>query len=212
MKTKLTSSSPRNKSCKPVCFINKGNTCYANSIIQALSTVPILWSRLPLESSITSPISRSTTFNVSFDFNSHQDAVEVLQVVLDDFKGTLVLANDLVSNALRTTITCNTCLCSVAKEGKYDTLPLPISNKIKTSFDNLLGSETLSSENKWFCPFCDTLTESTRETSITNFLDHTAIKDEQFFGSFSNSVFKVLITFETISKDSLELWFYWLLS
>ena len=150
--------------------------------------------------------------NVSFDFNSHQDAVEVLQVVLDGFKGTLVLANDLVSNALRTTITSNTCLCSVAKEGKYDTLPLPISNKIKTSFDNLLGSETLSSENKWFCPSCDTLTESTRETSITNFLDHRAIKDEQFFGSFSNSVFKVLITFKTISKDSLELWFYWLLS
>ena len=55
-KTKPTSSSARNKLCKPVGFISKGNTCYANSISQALSTVPILWSRLPSESSITSPI------------------------------------------------------------------------------------------------------------------------------------------------------------
>ena len=46
VKTKPTSS-PGNKSCKPVGFISKGNTCYANSILQALSTVPILWSSLP---------------------------------------------------------------------------------------------------------------------------------------------------------------------
>ena len=106
-KTEPTSSSARNKSCKPVGFINKGNTCYANSILQALSTVPILQSRLPSESSITSPISKATALNmsiqkralkpinpssflwalkhkisdirnVSFDFNSQPDSVEVL--------------------------------------------------------------------------------------------------------------------------------------
>ena len=42
--------------------------------------------------------------NDPFDFNSRQDAVEVLEVVLDNLRGTSVLANDLVSNTLRTPI------------------------------------------------------------------------------------------------------------
>ena len=87
--------------------------------------------------------------------------------------------------------------------------PLPMSNNIKTSLDNLLDSETLSSQNKWFCPSCDTLTESTKETSITNsssvlivqltrfsILDNRAIKDEQIFDCFPNSVLKVPITLD----------------
>ena len=225
-KTEPTFSSARNKLCKPVGFINKENTCYANSILQALSTVLILWSRLPSESSITSPISKATTLNMSiqkkalkpidpsnflwalkrkmsdirnvpFDFNSQQDAVEVLQVVLDDLKGTSILANDLVSNTLNTTITCITCLCSAAKEEKCDMLPLPMSNNIITSLDKLLHSQTSSSQNKWFCSSCESLTETTKETSITNslfvsivqlirfcILDNRAIKGKQIFDCF----------------------------
>ena len=108
--------------------------------------------------------------NVPFDFNSQQDAVEILQVSLDNFKGTSIVPNDLVSNALRTTITCHTCHCSAAKEEKSDFLPIPISNNIKTSLNKLLDSETCSSQNKWLCPSCDTLIESTSKTSITHHL------------------------------------------
>ena len=122
----------------------------------------------------------SDIHNVPFDVNSWQDAVEVLQVVLDDPKVTSVLANDLVSNALRTTTTCNTCLCSAAKEEKCDILPRPMSSNVKTSLDKLLDSETLSSQNKWFCPSCDTLTESTRETSITKYSSVLIIQFTQF--------------------------------
>ena len=39
---------------------------------------------------------------------------------------------------------------------------------IKTSLDKLVDNETLSSQNKLFCPSCDTLTESTKETSTTS--------------------------------------------
>ena len=35
------------KSTRPVVFINKGNTCYANSISQVLTVVPNLWNRVP---------------------------------------------------------------------------------------------------------------------------------------------------------------------
>ena len=37
------------KSLRPVGFINKGNTCYANSILQILSVIPTLWNRVPSE-------------------------------------------------------------------------------------------------------------------------------------------------------------------
>ena len=144
---------------------------------------------------------------VLFDFNSQQDAVEVLQVILDDLKGTSILANDLVSNTLKTTITCITCLCSAAKEEKCDMLPLPMSNNIKTSLDKLLHSQTSSSQNKWFCSSCESLTETTKETSITNssvvlivqlirfcILDNRAIKDKQIFDCFPNKVLKVSIS------------------
>ena len=91
--------------------------------------------------------------NVPFDFNSQQSAVEVLQVVLDDLKGTSVVANTLrtkhivsntlrtkhiVSNTLRTTITYKICLYSAAKEEKCDIFSLPMSNNIKTSMMSFL--------------------------------------------------------------------------
>ena len=119
VKTKPTSSPPGSKSCKPVRLINKRYTCHTSSALQALSTTPILWSRLPSESLLTSPISKATTLDMSiqkramepidpsnflwtlyckmsniwivpFGFNSQKYAVEVLQVVLDDLKGTSV--------------------------------------------------------------------------------------------------------------------------
>ena len=71
---------------------------------------------------------------VPSDFDSQQDGVEVLQVVLDDLKGTSILANHLVSSAL----TCNTCLCSAAKEEKCDILSLPMPKNIKTFLNKLL--------------------------------------------------------------------------
>ena len=37
------------RSIRPVDFINKGNTCYNNSILQILSAVPTLWNRVPSE-------------------------------------------------------------------------------------------------------------------------------------------------------------------
>ena len=46
-------------------FINKGNTCYANSILQVLSDIPALWSQLPSESSHLSPLVKSISLNMS---------------------------------------------------------------------------------------------------------------------------------------------------
>ena len=103
----------------PVGFINKGNTCYANAILQTLSVLLMLWNIVPSESPSLSPLLKSITPNmkiksrsnktvdpsnflwaltrnisgschVLFGFNSQQDAAEVLQFAIDDLKGTSV--------------------------------------------------------------------------------------------------------------------------
>ena len=100
------------KSLRPVGFISKGNTCYANSILQILSVIPTLWNRVPSESNTLSPVLRAISLNmaikknsnkpvdasfflwafkgklfnlrgVPFDFNTQQDVAEILLVVLE---------------------------------------------------------------------------------------------------------------------------------
>ena len=54
----------------PVGFINKGNTCYANSISQALSVMPTLWNRVPSESNHLSPMLQAISLDMAVKKNS----------------------------------------------------------------------------------------------------------------------------------------------
>ena len=65
-------------------------------------------------------------------------------------------------------VSCNTCFCSSESEENLDILTLPVSADIQASINQFLKPEILSSHNKWFCPSCRTLSESTRETWIIN--------------------------------------------
>ena len=111
----------------PVGFINKGNTCYANLILQVLSVAPNLWNRVPSESNTLLPILQAIRLNmavkknstkpvdpsnflwalncklstirgVPFNYNTQQDVVEILQVVLDELKGISIAASHLLCN------------------------------------------------------------------------------------------------------------------
>ena len=87
-----------------------------------------------------------------FDFNSQEAVAEILQVVLDELKGVLLAASSLISNKLRTTLSCSTCLCSSVSEENLDILSLQVSTGIETSLKQFLSPEILTSANKWFCP------------------------------------------------------------
>ena len=60
--------------CKLNGFINKDNTCYANSILQILSVMPNLWSRVPSESNILSPTLQAISLNMAVKKNSTKPA------------------------------------------------------------------------------------------------------------------------------------------
>ena len=105
---------------------------------------------------------------VPFDFNTQQDVAEILQVVLDELKGVSLAASQLISNTQKITVSCNTCFCFSESEQNLDILTLPVSADIQASISQFLKPEILSSHNKWFCPSCKALSESTRETCIIN--------------------------------------------
>ena len=214
LSTTSKTNSLKTNSPLPVGFINKGNTCYVNAILQVLSVLPSLWIRVPSESSSLSPLLKSIALNmkiksrsnnpvdpsnflwalsrkiseshhVPFNFNSQQDAAEVLQFVIDELKGTSVAASDLISNTIRIKISCNQCFCFSAKEEKLDILTIPLSPNINSSLSKFLKPEILESENKWFCPLCNCLTESTRETSIIRSTSILVIQLSRFSTSHS---------------------------
>ena len=209
---------------------------YANAILQVLSVLSSLWIGVPSESSILSPLLKSITLNMKiksrsnkpvdpsnflwvlsrkisesrhapFNFNSHQDATDVLQFVTDELKGTSVVASDLISNTIRINISCNQCFS--AKEEKLDILTISLSPNINSSLSKFLKPEILESETKWFCPSCNCLTESTRETSnigsssilviqLSRFsTSHSRLlKDQQLFNCSPELELKVPITVE----------------
>ena len=147
---------------KHVGFFNKGSTCYANSILQALSVLPSFYSQesskhdkiLPLSRAVnlnmpllkrkTSPIDPSNFLWVlrnkitkdhgsPFNFNSQQDVPEILQIVIDELKGISQVADYIISSTLQTSVTCNVCLCCNIQEEKLDIITLPLTSSVPES-------------------------------------------------------------------------------
>ena len=92
----------------------------------------------------------------------------MLQFVTDELKRTPVAANELISNIIRINVFRNQCFYFSAKEEKLDMLKIPLPPNTISSLTNssFLKSEILESQNKWFCLSYNSLTESTRETTI----------------------------------------------
>ena len=83
----------------------------------------------------------SSTRLAPFDVSSQQDMAEILQVVLDELKGVSLAASNLISNTQRTTVSCNSCLCSSVSKENLDILPLQVSTDIQTSLNQFLSPE-----------------------------------------------------------------------
>ena len=233
MKNSLPNSLIHSKA--PAGLINKGNTCYANTILQALSVIPLLW-RTSAESAQLLPLMKSDALNMTikerstvpidssnflwglkckisstcsppFDFNHQQNVAEILQVVFDELKGTSIRADDLLSNTLNTTITCNSCFCSAVGEEKLDIVSIPMADNVNSSLEKFLSSELLKLENEWFCSSSNSCKESIIDTSFIQSapvlvihlkrfcIQHDkVIKDNQFFQCFLENSLQIRIT------------------
>ena len=157
----------------------------------------------------------SSSRGAPFDFNSQQNIAEILQVVFDELKGTSIRTDDLLSNTLRTTITCNSCFCSAVRKEKLDTVPVPMADNVNSSLEKFLSSHLLALENEWFCSPCNSCKESIKDTSFIQFAPilvihlkrfcvgrDKVIKDDQFFKCLPEDPLQIQIT------DSNEVSFF----
>ena len=130
-KNKLLKEASIGLASKHVGFFNKGNTCYANSILQALSVLPSFCSQESSEHDKVLPLSRAVNLNMSllkhktspidlfnflwvlrnkitkdrgspFNFNGQQDVPEILQIVTDKLKCVSQVADNIISSTLQT--------------------------------------------------------------------------------------------------------------
>ena len=208
-----------------------------------LSVVPNLWNRVPSESNTLSPMLRAISLNmavkkdstkpvdpsnylwalegkppiirgVSFDFNTQQNVSEILQVVLDELKCVSLAASHLICNRQKITVSCNTCFCFSVLDKNLDIVTLPVSADIQTSMAQFLNPEILSSQIKWFCPSCNIISESSRETCIINSApiliiqlcrfsnqDGQLVKNENFFSCTQSETNKNLTAPITIEDE-----------
>ena len=130
-KNKLLKEASIGLASKHVGFFNTGNTCYANSILQALSVLPSFCSQESSEHDKVLPLSRAVNLNMSllkhktspidlfnflwvlrnkitkdrgspFNFNGQQDVPEILQIVTDKLKCVSQVADNIISSTLQT--------------------------------------------------------------------------------------------------------------
>ena len=178
-------------------FVNKGNTCYVNSMLQALSVIPSFWNQQSSQHGTISPLLRALTLNLSllgkrtspidpsnflrafqklisekrgapFNINTQQDVPEIFQILLEELKGCSPIADGIISSSVVRSTTCDNCFTSSSQEDKQNIIGLPLSNSISSSLEMFLKPEDLRDNNQWFCNNCNSLQDSVRECSFTN--------------------------------------------
>ena len=108
----------------------------------------------------------SITRGIQFDFNTQQDVPEILEVILDELIGLSPLADSILSTTIRSSLSCDSCLCESVTEEKLGILQLQPEKYISSSLNRFLRSVSLSGEDQWLCPNCSVKRESSKEYSI----------------------------------------------
>ena len=90
----------------------------------------------------------------SFDINTQQDAVEILEHILSELLGGSAVASRTLSIKILTDISCNSCFQSSPTEDCCVILQLPVRANIQSSLNSLFISECLEGVNAPFCHVC----------------------------------------------------------
>ena len=171
-----------NKHCG---IINKGNTCYANVILQCLKVFPVLWSSNDqIKSTLYSSV-RKIIFQLhsaksptdpsfflkslkdafiresrSYDLHAQQDVAEVLELLLEELAGPSIISSTAYNIKSLTSTICHTCHQLNRTEDILPILRLPVLKDFPTSPVKVLETESLIGSNAPYCNICCGIRES----------------------------------------------------
>ena len=185
-------------------LINKGNTCYANSILQCLKILPEFihnctsaakdgqllsaFNTVMHEMSISSsPVDPSTFLkslevvirnagNKAFNFNTQQDATEVLNHIIEDMSKDSPSAASSVSVAIKTTTTCNTCLLSDQIEERALYISVPVERSVQIALSKYLEP----TQGEGFCICCREISSNSIERCFAEANNYLIIQQKRF--------------------------------
>ena len=193
-------------------LINKGNTCYANVILQCLFSFPSFWSDQSSVPQCLSPLAtafRKVMFLLDrgaisvdpspflsalkesiskerdsvFDIYAQQDVVEILEHVLSELCGTSVVALESFKLRDTHTITCNTCIQSSSSEGERSIIQLPLARNIQLAVTKALETEMLEGPNAPFCHVCNSRQDGDTRLSFRSLGKFLVVQLRRFFVS-----------------------------
>ena len=180
--TRKTPERPNLESAKCVTtshhagILNKGNTCYINSILQCFSVIPKFWSHLsanqmPFIATFQKVMSSLQTSkwaidpspflialknvilqsgNKDFEINRQQDAAEALEHVISELSKDSIVSLEMLKVLSRTISTCDFCSFSQESENTSSVTLLPVSSNVQTSLLQFLNS----GQDEVFCHAC----------------------------------------------------------
>ena len=203
----------------PIGLLNHGNTCYANSLLQALFFIPEIWSKIPSTFYSSSPFTKSFMLVMSFLRNNNtvfdpkfflsqlgsliskakgntfvvnkaQDAPEVLQHILNEILLCPTLPTNLINFSLVTTISCSQCQSSSTKEDMHSILQVVAASTIQQAIVQVQKTSMLEGDNMWDCPLCNEKKEAIRSTRFASLPTILIIHINRFTNILPSQFFK----------------------
>ena len=193
-----------------VVFRNKGNVCYASSLLPTVSSIPEFWGHMSssgvrkngVVSSFLAILCKAQVKKESVDHfsflealqNSYrkvQPASEVVQHLLAEIHVVCLPAYQRIFVSVVSTITCNTCDESSINEQNESILSLPLGANLQQCLNNYLAPVQLTaSEWNWMCPFCNAVRDATKYNHFANASDVLVIQLKRFAVAHDLSIHK----------------------
>ena len=147
-----------------------------DSILQALSAIPPLWSQSASKQPCVSPLVKSVALNMSLlkrstspvdPYCSRRCLHQLMLLSISTPSKMHQKSYEIVSTTIETTVVCDVCLYSSTKEEKMDIVSVPLKKHIANSLRHLLQIQPLTGANMSFCPQCKSNQNTTTGSSIT---------------------------------------------